>query len=336
MPVATAEKTRLSLGFIALTDCAPLAVARELGFFDQAGLDVSLVKEASWGNIRDKVSYGLLDGAQMLAPMPLAATLGLGTRAVAMITGLVLSYNGLAVTLSQALFDQLDLDPQTVQTPEQIGQLLRQYCQHNREHGDAKPRLATVYPYSCHFYQLHQWLLAHSIVPGEDIELVALPPTRMLSTLKAGEIDGYCVGEPWNSLAEQQQLGRVIVSGHQIAPDAIEKVFGVTQQWATEHPITHQRLLSALSQACQWLDKPENQPELQQLLLHPDYLGPHAPAKNLQPHQPVLHKFWHQQNIPHPASAVELLEQMRARGQWQGENLLQVAEAVYRPELAPN
>jgi len=327
----THEKRELKLGFIPLTDCAPLAIAKELGYFAEAGLNVSLEREVNWGSIRDKVSYGLLDGAQMLSPLPLASTLGLGTRAVPMVTGLALSYNGLAITLSRQLIERL-ADQQGLQhpaRPEQTAQALKGYI----DSGARPLTLATVYPYSCHYYQLHNWLQDNGIEPGRDLKLIPLPPTRMLETLSDGAIDGYCVGEPWNSLAELHNVGTVVASGHQLWPGAIEKVFGVTKQWAQSHPNSHRALLQSLRQACQWLADEQHRPQMREILAKPQYLGKNSLTTDYSPQLKVVNGFWHQNNIPDPAYAERLLLQMQQQGQWQGENHQAIAQQVYRPDL---
>ncbi len=327
----TCEKTDLKLGFIPLTDCAPLVIAKERGYFAGHGLNVSLIREANWGSIRDKVSYGLLDGAQMLSPMPLAATLGLGTRAVPMVTGLALSYNGLAVTLSRTLCETLceTLGLNTRDHPGETAKALKRHI----DSGARPLTLATVYPYSCHYYQLHNWLLENGIEPGRDLKLIPLPPARMLETLSDGDIDGYCVGEPWNTLAELHKVGKVVVSGHQIWPDATEKVFGVTGHWADAHPATHQALLQSLSAACRWLSDSANLPQMRELLAKPEYLGKNSLTGGFQPQLEVSSRFWLEGNRPDPAHAKRILQQMRERGQWQGEDAETIAQQVYRPDL---
>jgi len=325
------EKRDLKLGFIPLTDCEPLVVAKELGYFAEAGLNVSLEREANWGSIRDKVSYGLLDGAQMLSPLPLAATLGLGTRPVPMVTGLALSYNGLAITLSRLLIERLfaQQELRDLSQPAHTARALKRYI----DSGSRPLTLATVYPYSCHYYQLHNWLQDNGIEPGRDLKLIPLPPTRMLETLSDGAIDGYCVGEPWNSLAELHNVGRVVASGHQLWPGAIEKVFGVTADWAARYPQSHRTLLQCLRRACQWLGDDQHQGQMRELLAKPQYLGKNSLTTEFRPQLEVGSRFWQQGNRPDPDYAVQVLQQMKLQGQWQGQDSGSIARQVYRPEL---
>lgn len=270
------EKTQLKLGFIQLLDSAPLIVALEQGLFEAEGLSVQLQREVSWATLRDKVAYGLLDGAQMLAPMPLAATLGLGAPAVAMTSAMVLSRGGNAITLSTRLLTELGIDQQT--PTNQVSAALHRYVAANQ-----RPlTFATVYPYSCHHYQLHAWLEHCGIAPSA-IQVIGIAPAMATAALQQGVIDGFCVGEPWNSLAEAAGHGRIVLSvaqpptnlpapAHLPQYGPAEKVFGITTQFKQQHPKTCAALLRALQQAAHWLDQQQYQPQLSQLLAQPQYL----------------------------------------------------------------
>ncbi|WP_136680358.1 CmpA/NrtA family ABC transporter substrate-binding protein [Neptunomonas sp. XY-337] len=262
------EKTELQLGFVALADCAPLVVAREQGFFRQQGLQVVLSKESSWASLRDKVSYGLLDGAQMLAPLPLAATLGLNGKPQKMETPLVLSQNGIAITLSSALQRRLNMACEPGEDQHAQGKAFKAML---AELG-YRPIIATVYPFSNHYYLLRFWLAQHQIEIGRDVELIAAPPGKMLSLLQRGDIDGYCVGEPWNSLAVQEGAGELLVSSYTLWGAHMEKVLGVTSEWARCHPNTYRAMTQAIYQACQWIGLPEHRDTLLNWLALPPYL----------------------------------------------------------------
>jgi nitrate/nitrite transport system substrate-binding protein len=327
------EKTDLKLGFIALIDCAPLVVAREKGFFSKYGLNVILCKESSWASIRDKVSFGLLDGAHMLAPMPLAATLGLNGNKTPMLTALTLSHNGTAITLSQELYLELVDQITDWNNQEAVGNTFKELIQ-NRER---KPVIATVYPYSNHHYQLRYWLNQHNINTEEDVQLVAVPPTQMLENLANGLIDGYCVGEPWNSLALMQQTGGLLTTGHKIWGSHMEKVMGVTQKWADENPNTHRALVTALYEACKWAEDATNRTELMELLALPPYLD-HA-AKQLAtfnpPYSMEQHFYNENLNMPDRDHGLFLLDQMNDCGQLSGimVDKDQLVEDVFRCDL---
>ena len=327
------EKTDLKLGFVALLDCAPLVVAREKGFFTEQGLNVILSKEASWATIRDKVSFGLFDGAQMLAPMPLAATLGLNGNKTPMLTALALSQNGTAITLSQEIHLALSRKISDWGNSMEVGNQFRDLIR-NLTH---KPVIATVYPYSNHHYQLRYWLEQHNIDTETDIQLVAVPPTKMLANLSSGMIDGYCVGEPWNSLALINQIGGLLTTGHKIWGDHMEKVLGVTQEWADTHPNTHKALIKALYAACQWAENPDNRDELLQLLALPPYLDLTAIqlGKFTPPYSMEQHFAGDSVNRPDPEHGVFILEQMKNCGQLGEEELdfTELATEVYRTDI---
>lgn len=251
----------LRLGFLPLLDCAPLVIAQELGFYRQEGLSVRLVRESSWATLRDKVVFGLLDGAHMLAPMPLASSLGLGSVHKPLITALGLGLNGNAISLSTHLYQQLqDITGQSRPAPLPAAQALKRYL--FQQEADKPLTLATVFPFSMHNYQLRHWLAQGGIDPDRDLNLVVVPPAMMVSALASGEINGFCVGEPYNAMAVRAGVGRIALTGHDIWAHAPEKVFGVTEDWAARHPETHHKLLRALLRACQWLDEPENRSAL--------------------------------------------------------------------------
>jgi ABC-type nitrate/sulfonate/bicarbonate transport system substrate-binding protein len=329
----TLEKTDLKLGFVALLDCAPLVVAREKGFFKKHGLNVVLCKESSWASIRDKVSFGLYDAAHMLAPMPLASTLGLNGNKTPMLTALALSQNGTAITLSQEYYMQLAEQVKDWSDSEKVGNTFRQLIQKSAR----KPIIATVYPYSNHHYQLRYWLEKQGIDIENDIQLVAVPPTKMLTNLSSGVIDGYCVGEPWNSLALMDQIGGLVTTGHQIWGSHMEKVLGVTQTWADQHPASHKALVNALHDACQWSESIANKDELNRLLALPPYLDQAATKlANFTPPLKIEQHF-HGENVntPDPSHGVFILKQMRKCGQLSDQIIDAdcICQSVYRQDL---
>lgn len=247
------EKTTLRLGYIPLTDCLPLVVAHEQGFFNAQGLTVELCCEASWANIRDKLIVGHLDGAQVLAPMLLAASLGLGGLRKPMITAYSLGLNGNAITVSNRLFSELrnySVSDSALEAAQALAKVVRA-----RQQRGADPLvIATVFPFSSHNYLLRYWLAAGRIDPARDVKLVALPPQQMVDNLRLDHIDAFCVGEPWNSCAVAMGLGRCLVTGYEIWQNGPEKVFGVTEQWHQENPHTHAAVLRALDQAAVWIE----------------------------------------------------------------------------------
>lgn len=256
------EKVNLEIGFIPLTDCAPLVVAKEKGFFEKYGLDeVTLCREPSWKAISEGIAARRLDAAQMVGGMPLAMTLGSGGKApLPVVTALVMSRNGNAITLSKRFYQEgvrtlADFKAAIAQTPDKVH------------------TLGMVYPSSMHNLMLRYWLAAGGIDPDLDVSLTVIPPPQMVANLKAGNIDGYCVGEPWNSRAVYEDIGFVIATDLDIWAGHVEKVLGVREDWANQHPQTHLALVKALLEACEYCDDYRNREEILQLICQPQYVG---------------------------------------------------------------
>ncbi|MDF0552928.1 nitrate ABC transporter ATP-binding protein [Kamptonema sp. UHCC 0994] len=256
------EKVNLEIGFIPLTDCAPLVVAKEKGFFAAHGLEeVTLSREPSWKAIAKGVAAGRLDAAQMVAGMPIAMTLGLDDNPPTPVsTALTLSRNGNAITFGKHLYSQgirnlADFKEAIAQTPDKVH------------------TLATVHSSSMHNLLLRYWLASSDIDPDLDVGLTVIPPPQMLANLKAGNIDGYCVGEPWNSHAVNEDIGFVMARSLDILPGHIEKVLGVTEEWANKYPQTHIALVKALLEACEYCDDKRNREEILELLSQEQYVG---------------------------------------------------------------
>lgn len=256
------EKVNLEIGFIPLTDCAPLVVAKEKGFFEKYGLDeVILSREPSWKAISEGVATRRLDAAQMTAGMPLAMTLGMNGKAPQpVVTGLVLARNGNSITLSKRFYDEgvrtlADFKAAIARTPDKVH------------------TLGMVHPASMHNLMLRYWLSSADIDPDLDVSLTVIPPPQMVANLKAGNIDGYCVGEPWNSRAVKENLGFIIATDLDIWNGHVEKVLGVREDWANQHPETHLALIKALLEACEYCDDRRNREEIVALLAQPQYIG---------------------------------------------------------------
>ncbi|MEE4379580.1 MAG: CmpA/NrtA family ABC transporter substrate-binding protein [Candidatus Competibacteraceae bacterium] len=347
-PAATLEKTELQLGFIPLTDCAPLVIAQENGFYAKYGLNVELVRENSWASIRDKVSYGLLDGAHMLAAMPLATSLGVGAPPVQMLTAFSLGLNGNAVTVSNELFREMEQFGSPGLEPLKTAQVLAQVIKQRQAAGREPMTFAMVFPFSSHNYLLRYWMSSAGIDPDRDVSLIVIPPPQMVRYLAAGMIDGYCVGEPWNTQAVTAGLGRVLVTSHQIWNNHPEKVFGVTEHWAEHHPQTHRAVLLALLEAARWLDQPENRPAAAAILAKHEYVD--APAAVIEaglcghycyvagqeplslPDFNVFHRY--AANYPWTSHALWFLTQMYRWGQLRTAlDLHAVARRVYRADI---
>jgi nitrate/nitrite transport system ATP-binding protein len=255
------EKVNLEIGFLPLTDAAPLIVAKEKGFFAQFGLgEVTLKRETSWKEIAQGVATGKLDAAQMVAGMPLALTLGAGGKTpIPIVNALNLSRNANAITLSKRLYSEgvrnlSDLKAAINNFPDQI------------------LTLAIVHPTSMQNLMLRYWLASGGINPDIDISLTVLPPTQMVSQLKAGTIDGFCAGEPWSHLAVHENVGFVAATALEIWSGQPKKVLGVREDWAQQYPETYLALVKALLVACEYCDDFRNREEILELICRPQYL----------------------------------------------------------------
>lgn len=256
------EKVNLEIGFLPLTACAPLAVAKEKGFFVKHGLDeVNLVRESSWRGIEDGISGGYLDAAQMPSGMPMWLTLGgHNNQPLAVVTALTMTRNGNAITLAKHFYDQ------GVQT-------LSDFRNHLILTRDQRHTMGVVHPASMHNLLLRYWLAAGGIDPDSDVDMKTIPPAQMVADLKAGSIDGYCVGEPWNYRAAVENVGFTIATDLEVWLGHPGKVLGVREDWAENYPNTHIALTKALLEACQYCANPENTQEIRQILAGRDYVS---------------------------------------------------------------
>lgn len=330
------EKNRLRLGIVPLCDCAPIVVARERGFFAEQGLDVEITREPSWANIRDKVLVGSLDGAQMLAPMPFATTLGLGNVHQPIITAFGLNIGGNAITVSNTLFDRMcAADPDAMAEQPLTARALKTVIERDRAAGSEPMTFAMVYPFSSHHYELRSWMAAAGIDPDRDVRLVVVPPPQMVANLSAGNIEGYCVGEPWNALATTLGLGRVLITSQELWGGRVEKVLGVAEGWADAHPETHKALIRALLLASHWADLPENRPEVARIIAQPSYVN--APAdvvRTILEQAGTLIFSAHAANFPWRSQALWFLVQMRRWGQLPASiDMRRAADRVFRSDL---
>ncbi len=256
------EKVNLEIGFLPLTACAPLAVAKEKGFFVKHGLDeVNLVRESSWRGIEDGISGGYLDAAQMPSGMPMWLTLGgHNNQPLPVVTALTMTRNGNAITLAKHFYDQ------GVQTLSDF----KRYLLRTREQ---RHTMGVVHAASMHNLLLRYWLAAGGIDPDCDVDMKTIPPAQMVADLKTGSIDGYCVGEPWNYRAAVENVGFTIATDLEVWLGHPGKVLGVREDWAENYPNTHIALTKALLEACQYCANPENTQEIRQILAGRDYVS---------------------------------------------------------------
>jgi nitrate/nitrite transport system substrate-binding protein len=282
------EKSDLKFGFIKLTDCVPLVIAKEMNYFEEEGLYVTLEAQSNWKILLDRVIGGELDGAHMLAGQPIAATIGFGTKAH-VITAFSMDLNGNGITLAGAIWDEMrkanpSLNREPIERPVKAD-LLRPVVQKMKAAG-ASMKMGMVFPVSTHNYELRYWLAAGGIHPGfytttdttgtkeADVLISVTPPPQMPATLAQGTIQGYCVGEPWNQQAVIKGIGVTPVTDYEIWKNNPEKVFGVTAEWAARNPNTHVAVVKALIRAGQWLDASmDNRKKACQILSRPEYVG---------------------------------------------------------------
>lgn len=343
------ERNDLRLGFIALNDAAPLAVAKELGLFDQEGLRVDLSREASWANVRDKVAVGALDGGHMLGPMTLAASMGIGGERTPMTVPMSLNLNGSAITLSTALAAAMRaVDPEGMAAHPRTARPLARLIAARRAFEERPLTLAVVFPYSMHAYQVRYWLAEAGIDPDRDLRLVVVPPPRMAEKLKAGEIDGFCVTAPWNALAVSEGMGEIVVYASDLWGMFPDKVFGLTRAWGEANPEALQAVIRALLNAAAWADAPENRSDLARMLAAPAYVNapedvvrqslvgspPYTTGGPISGSQDYIVYHRYAASYPWRSHALWFLSQMLRWGQIGPEvDIDAVAEAVYRPDL---
>lgn len=365
LKAAELEKTSLKLGFIKLTDCAPLVIAKEKGFFKEEGLTVELEAQANWKILLDRVISGELDGAHMLAGQPLGATIGFGTKAD-IITAFSMDLNGNAITVSNAIWAEMQKNDPKLRSPTPphpiSAESLVPIVKKQKEAGNLL-QLGMVFPVSTHNYELRYWLAAAGIHPGfytpedtrgvkdGDVLISVTPPPQMPATLEAGTIQGYCVGEPWNQQAALRGIGVPVATDYDIWKNNPEKVFGVTKAWAEKNDKTHVALVKALIRAGKWLDESlANREETAHILARKEYVGADFEViansmtgkfmfqktdKVEMPDFNVFYRYF--ATYPFYSDAIWYLTQMRRWGQiaepkgdaWYHET----AKQVYRPDI---
>jgi len=266
--------TPLHIGFIPLVDAAALIVAVDKGFTAAEGLDVNLVREVSWSNVRDKLNIGLLDAAHLLAPVAIASSLGLGHVKVPIAAPFTLGINGNAITVSKALhaaiMDEIDGDPYD---PMATARALSKVVAKRAKRGAEPLTFAMTFPFSTHNYQLRFWMAAGGVDPDEDVRLVVLPPPYMVDSLANGHVDAFCVGAPWNSIAVDKGVGHILHFASDILARAAEKVLAVRQKWAERNPEILASLVRAAARAAEYVEQPQNRAEVARLLAQPERIG---------------------------------------------------------------
>lgn len=360
------EKESLKLGFIKLTDMAPLAVALEKGFFEDEGLSVQVEAQANWKVLLDRVVSGELDGAHMLATLPFGASIGYGTKAD-IVSAFTLTLNGDFITVSNDVWNQMkpqipmkDGKPVHPIKADTLKPVLEKYK------SAGKPfNMAMTFPVGTHNMKLRYWLAAGGIKPGfyappEDTSgqidaeamLSVTPPPQMPATMDSGTIVGYCVGEPWNQQAVFKGIGVPVISDYELMKNSAEKIFGVSKEWADKNPNTHKAVIKALIRASMWLDAEnnKNRNEGVEMLSQKQYVGADYEViansmngaveyeKGDKRPLPDFNVFFrYNGSYPYYSDAVWSLTQMRRWGQinefkpdsW----YMETAKKVYRPDI---
>lgn len=261
------KTTSLPVGYIPLVDAAPLIVAQEMGFAAQEGLSFDLRRAPSWSSLRDMLAFGQVDAAHMLAPVPIATALGLGSAGVKLDALMVLSMNGNSIGVGKALAERLmdaghNFD---FNDAHKAGQALINAAQ-------SPLRIGVPFPFSMHAELLHYWLSGLPVSAQQTIDIRTVPPALMAEALSAGEVDAFCVGEPWGSIAVDKSHGSLLLPSAAIWQRAPEKVLAVRHDWTTTDPSMPKRLIRAVWRACQWLAAPDSRVLAAELLARGQYL----------------------------------------------------------------
>jgi len=358
------EKPQLTFGFIKLTDMAPLAIAKEKGFFEDEGLFVSVEAQSNWKNILDRVIDGQLDGSHMLAGQPIAAGAGFGRQAE-LVTPFSMDLNGNGITVSNDVWSKMKPNIPTSEDGKPIHPIkadaLKPVIASYKSSGKAF-KMGMVFPVSTHNYEIRYWLASAGINPGmytkdniqgqidAEVLLSVTPPPQMPATLEAGTIYGYCVGEPWNQQAVFKGIGVPVITNYDIWKNNPEKVFVMTKKFVEENPNTAIAVTKALIRAGKWLDAPGNRAEAVNILSMPQYVGADEAVlansmtgtfefekgdKRSMPDFNVFYRY--NATYPFYSDGVWFLTQMRRWGQipeaktadWYGKKI----KDIYRPDI---
>jgi ABC-type nitrate/sulfonate/bicarbonate transport system substrate-binding protein len=344
-----AADKRLRIGFIPLCDATALLIAVDKGFTAAEGLDVDLVREVSWANIRDKLNIGLFDAAHLIAPIAIASSLGLGHVKVPIVAPFALGMNGNAITVSPALYASLAAAADgNVADPLVTAKALAKVVVTRKQRGQDPLTFGMTFPFSTHNYHLRFWMAAGGVDPDEDVRLVVLPPPYMVESLANRHVDAFCVGAPWNSVAVDLGIGFILHFVSDILPRAAEKVLGFRGRWVRENPEMLAALVRAHAKAADFVEDPANRDEVCALL---------APANRIGVAPEVLRRTFDGRlkvspdgatrsdpnyllvgrdgaGRPDPAQAAWLYAQMVRWGQAPfSDEMCRAAMAVFRPDL---
>ncbi len=339
----------LCIGFIPLVDAAALIVAVDKGFAAAEGLDVTLVREVSWSNVRDKLNIGLFDAAHLLAPVAIASSLGLGHVKVPIAAPFNLGLNGNAITVSPALHAALMAEVGGDRfDPMATALALSRVVAARRKSGAEPLTFGMTFPFSTHNYQLRFWMAAGGVDPDEDVRLVVLPPPFMVDSLANGQVDAFCVGAPWNSVAVDRGVGHILHFVSDILVRAAEKVLAFRRSWSEKNPQIVAALVRAAFRASEFIEQPQNRAEAALILAQPERIGVDAdvirrtldgrlkisPDGTTRESSRYLLVGREAAGRPDPMQAAWLYAQMVRWGQASiSPEALRIARSVFRPDL---
>jgi two-component system, oxyanion-binding sensor len=343
------SEKRLRIGFIPLADATALIVAVDKGFCKAEGLDVELVREVSWSNMRDKLNIGLFDAAHLIAPVAIASSLGLGHVKVPIVAPFGLGVNGNAITVSPSLHAALVAAADgNILDPMVSARALARVVAERKAKGLEPLTFGMTFPFSTHNYHIRFWMAAGGVDPDEDVRLVVLPPPYMVESLSNKHVDGFCVGAPWNSVAVDLGIGVILHFVSEILLRAAEKLLAVRGQWAQENPDVLTRLVRAHARAADFVEDVANRDEVSAIVAAPNRVGvtPEVIRRTLDGRMKVAPDGTVRVNDrylligranaarPDPAQAAWLYAQMVRWGQApMSADMLAAAKAVFRPDL---
>ena len=258
--------TELKIAYSPLNDAALILVAEALGFYDSEGLNVTLIREANWSNIRDKLAYGMIDAAHILAPMPFAAALGLGPSMGRIIAPMALGANGNSVLVSAKLKARLEDGGKLDTSLLGSARLLAREVDRRRKEGLGRLVFAVPFTWSPHHFVLRHWVASAGLDPERQIQWIVVPPSRMADMVKDGVIDGFCSGSPWPQAAQLNGHGEILFSDPDYWTLKPEKVLGIRAAWAEANPEATIALTRALLRAGQWASAPAHREDLIRIL----------------------------------------------------------------------
>ena len=253
------EITEVKIGFIPLTDCAPIVVAAEMGFDKKYGIKITPQKQASWAAVRDKVMNGELHAAHILYGLVYGVQMGIGGQQKDMTVLMSLNNNGQAITLANQLKEKGVKDGRS---------LKRLLDNENRDY-----TFAQTFPTGTHAMWLNYWLAANGIDPTKDVKTIVVPPPQMVANMRIGNMDGFCVGEPWGARAIYDKVGYTVTTSQDIWTDHPEKVLGTTAEFVAKNPNTSRAMIAAILDACKYIEAIENRAKVAKLIAGKAYVN---------------------------------------------------------------